>query len=181
MAGKPIDKAEAGKQKPEKERKSNAGAKSKYDPSLAEIAEGYARRGLSDADIAKNLGISLDAYYRYQKQHSEFYEAIKRGKRPANIIVENALFKRCIGYVLEEPTTETYVDDKGKKQVKRKVVTRHIIPDINAIRFWLINREPELWKTIREEIESENYDKAKVQLTEYLSALLNKEPKVVDQ
>jgi hypothetical protein len=182
MAGKPIDKAEAGKRKPENvKRKSNAGAKSKYDPSLAEIAEGYARRGLSDADIAKNLGISLDAYYRYQKQFPEFYEAIKRGKRPANIIVENALFKRCIGFEFDEPSTETYVDEKGKKHVKKKTTTKYIIPDINAIRFWLINREPDLWKTIREEIESENYDKAKVQLTEYLSALLNKEPKVVDQ
>lgn len=172
MAGKPIDKAEAGKRKPENvERKSNAGAKSKYDPSLAEIAEGYARRGLSDADIAKNLGISLDAYYRYQKQFPEFYEAIKRGKRPANIIVENALFKRCIGYVLEEPTTETYVDDKGKKQVKRKVATRHIIPDINAIRFWLINREPDLWKTIRDELENDNIEKVKDILADFIKTL----------
>jgi hypothetical protein len=182
MTGKPKDKAEAGKLKPEKvKRKSNAGAKSKYDDTLPEIAEGYARRGLSDADIAKNLGISLDAYYRYQKQFPEFYEAIRRGKRPANIIVENALFKRCIGFEFDEPSTETYVDEKGKKHVKKKTTTKYIIPDINAIRFWLINREPDLWKTIREEIESENYDKAKVQLTEYLSALLNKEPKVVDR
>ena len=57
--------------------------RSKYDDGFPEIAEGYARRGLSDADIAKNLGISLDAYYRYQKLYSEFYEAIRRGKRPA--------------------------------------------------------------------------------------------------
>lgn len=178
MAGKPKSKADAGKQKPEKERKSNAGAKSKYDPALADIAEGYARRGLSDADIAKNLGISLDAYYRYQKQFPEFYEAIKRGKRPANIIVENALFKRCVGFEFEEPSTETYVDEKGKKHVKKKTTTKYIIPDINAIRFWLINREPDLWKTIREEIENDNFDKAKVQLTEYLAALLNRNPKV---
>lgn len=172
MAGKPKDKVDAGKRKPEKvKRKSNAGAKSKYDDALPEIAEGYARRGLSDADIAKNLGISLDAYYRYQKQFPEFYEAIRRGKRPANIIVENALYKRCIGFEFDEPSTETYVDEKGKKHVKKKVTTKYIIPDINAIRFWLINREPDLWKTIREELESDNIDKVKDILADFIRTL----------
>jgi DNA-binding XRE family transcriptional regulator len=171
MAGKPIDKAEAGKRKPEKERKSNAGAKSKYDPSLAEIAEGYARRGLSDADIAKNIGISLETYYSYQKKYIEFFEAIKRGKRPANIIVENALFKRCIGFEFVEPSTETYVDEKGKKHVKKKTTTKYIIPDINAIRFWLINREPDLWKTIRDELENDNIEKVKDILADFIKTL----------
>jgi hypothetical protein len=172
MAGKPKDKAEAGKLKHEKvKRKSNAGAKSKYDPSLAEIAEGYARRGLSDADIAKNLGISLETYYSYQKKYIEFFEAIKRGKRPANIIVENALFKRCIGFEFVEPSTETYVDEKGKKHVKKKTTTKYIIPDINAIRFWLINREPDLWKTIRDELENDNIEKVKDILADFIKTL----------
>ena len=178
MAGKPKKKVDAGKQKPEKKgRKSNAGAKTKYDPSLAEIAEGYARRGLSDADIAKNLGISLDAYYRYQKLYSEFYEAIKRGKRPANIIVENSLFKRCVGFYFDEVTDDVYLDEKGKKHAGKKTVKKYVMPDINAIRFWLTNREPELWKNIREDMESGKTD-YKDQLIEYLSALLNKNPKV---
>lgn len=176
MAGKPKNKVDAGKHKPEKKRKSNAGAKSKYDPSLAEIAEGYARRGLSDADIAKNLGISLDAYYRYQKLHSEFYEAIRRGKRPANIIVENALYKRCVGFEYDEVTQEAGKDEKGKQVIRKKTVKKLVVPDINAIRFWLTNREPELWKNIREDVEAGKTDH-KDQLIEYLSALLNKNPK----
>lgn len=177
MAGKPKKKVDAGKQKSEKKRKSNAGARSKYDDGFPEIAEGYARRGLSDADIAKNLGISLDAYYRYQKLYSEFYEAIRRGKRPANIIVENALYKRCVGFEYDEVTQEIGKDEKGKQVVKKKIVKKHIVPDINAIRFWLTNREPELWKNIREDIEDGKTD-YKDQLIEYLSALLNKNPKV---
>ena len=171
MAGKPKDKVDAGKQKPEKKDKSNAGARSKYDDGFPEIAEGYARRGLSDVDIAKNLGISLDAYYRYQKLYSEFYEAIKRGKRPANIIVENALFKRCIGFEFDEPSIETFVDKNGKQHVKKKTTTKYIIPDINAIRFWLINREPDLWKTIRDELENDNIEKVKDILADFMKTL----------
>lgn len=172
MAGKPIDKVDAGKRKPEKvKRKSNAGAKSKYDDTLPEIAEGYARRGLSDADIAKNLGISLDAYYRYQKQFPEFYEAIKRGKRPANIIVENALYKRCVGFEYDEVTQEIGKDEKGKQVIRKKTVKKHVVPDVNAIRFWLTNREPELWKNFREESGADNIEEIKATLAEFIKAL----------
>ena len=171
MAGKPTKKADAGKQRHDKKRKSNAGAKSKYDDSLPEIAEGYARRGLSDADIARNLGISLETYYSYQKKYVEFFEAIKRGKRPANIIVENALYKRCVGFEYDEVTQEIGKDEKGKQVVKKKIVKKHIVPDVNAIRFWLINREPDLWKTIRDELENDNIEKVKDILAEFIKTL----------
>jgi len=166
MAGKPKKSGKT-KAKDGTER----GARSKYDDSFPEIAEGYARRGLSDADIAKNLGISKDAYYRYQKVYPDFYDALKRGKRPANIIVENALFKRCCGYDIEEPTKETYVDDQGKKHVKTKTVKKHIYPDVSAIRFWLINREPDLWKIVREDVEDGNIDRVKDVLADFIRTL----------
>ena len=160
-----------------KSKKNKSGAKIKYEDTFPEVAEGYARRGLSDSDIAKNLGISLQSYYDYQKKFPEFLEAIRRGKRPANIIVENALYKRCVGFEYDEVTQEIGKDEKGKQVVKKKIVKKHIVPDINAIRFWLTNREPELWKNIREDIEDGKTD-YKDQLIEYLSALLNKNPKV---
>ena len=171
MAGKPKSRVEAGKQKPEKERKSNAGAKSKYDSTFPEVAEGYARRGLSDSDIAKNLGISLQSYYDYQKKFPEFLEAIRRGKRPANIIVENALYKRCVGFEYDEVTQEVGKDEKGKQVVKKKITQKHVVPDVNAIRFWLTNREPELWKNFREESGAENIEEIKETLSEFIKAL----------
>ena len=73
MAGKPIDKAEAGKRKPEKERKSNAGAKSKYDENFPALIEGFARRGMTDKAIAEALGISQDTFYRFLKQSEADY------------------------------------------------------------------------------------------------------------
>ena len=156
---------------------SGKGAKNKYEESWPEIAEGYARRGLSDADIAKNLGISLATYYKYQNEHADFLKAIQRGKRPANIIVENALYKRCTGYAFDEVKKIHCVDETGKKRVEQTVTTKEIIPDINAIRFWLTNREPEMWKNFREEVANgDNSDeKIKEQLESYFKALLNKQ------
>ncbi len=171
MAGKPKEGSGKG------EGKSNAGAKGKYEDSWPEIAEGYARRGLSDADIAKNFGISVNTFYVYMKKYDEFSKAIQRGKRPANIIVENALYKRCTGYTFDEVKKRHYVDETGKKRVEHTVTTKEVIPDINAIRFWLTNREPEMWKNFREEVVSgENSDeKIKEQLQSYFKALLNKQ------
>ncbi|KKU53564.1 MAG: hypothetical protein UX75_C0036G0039 [Candidatus Moranbacteria bacterium GW2011_GWE2_47_10] len=165
MAGKP------------KSGKTNAGAKSKYEDSWPEIAEGYARRGLSDADIAKNLGISVNTFYVYQNKYEEFSKAIQRGKKPANLIVENALYKRCLGFVSEEVKERVFDDDQGKPRTEITTTRKEIIPDINAIRFWLTNREPELWKNFREEIASgDNADeKIKEQLESYFKALLNKQ------
>ena len=86
-------------------------------------------------------------------------------------------YKRCVGFEYDEVTQEIGKDEKGKQAVKKKTVKRYVMPDINAIRFWLTNREPELWKNIREDIEDGKTD-YKDQLIEYLSALLNKNPKV---
>lgn len=146
MAGKPKDKADAGKQKPEKvKRKSNAGSKSKYTDEFPALAEGYARQGLSDVDIAKNLGISLETYYSYQKKHPKFFEAIREGKKPADLIVENALYKRCVGCTVEEEHTEISKGENGKQVVKKKIIKRQLPPDVNAARYWLSNRQKERW------------------------------------
>lgn len=154
-----------------KSNKNKSGAKSKYEDTFPEVAEGYARRGLSDSDIAKNLGISLQSYYDYQKKYPDFLEAIQRGKRPANIIVENALYKRCVGFEYDEVTQEIGKDEKGKQVIRKKTVKKHVVPDVNAIRFWLTNREPELWKNFREESGADNIEEIKETLSEFIKAL----------
>jgi len=159
MAGKP------------KSGKTNAGAKSKYEDSWPEIAEGYARRGLSDADIAKNLGISVNTFYVYQNKYEEFSKAIQRGKRPADIIVENALYKRCTGYSYDEVKKRQYIDETGKKRVQHTIVSKEVIPDINAIRFWLTNRNPEMWKNIRDENGNLDLEKVKEIMSEFSKSL----------
>lgn len=96
------------------------GRKSKYesfkDNKGLILVEGWARDGLSDVQIAKNLGISLSTFYKWKKDFSEFSESIKRSKEIADYEVENALFK------------------KAK------------MGDVTAQIFWLKNRRPDKWR-----------------------------------
>ncbi|MBR8535420.1 helix-turn-helix domain-containing protein [Carboxylicivirga sediminis] len=124
-------------------------AKPKYDSAtFPKLAEGYARDGLNDEQIAEKLGISRAAYYRYQKQHVDFLDAIKRGKAPVDADVENALLKRALGFEYEEVSTEYEKDPKTGKPtpVKTKKTIKRVPPDVGAIAFWLKNRKPEQWR-----------------------------------
>lgn len=110
------------------------------------------------------MGISQSTYYVWMEKYPEFSEAIKRGKAPVDIQVENALLKRALGYEYEETTTEiediptNKVDEKGnpiykqKKHIKK--TKRFIPPDTVAMIFWLKNRKPEQWKDKREQVVS---------------------------
>ncbi len=71
-------------------------AKSKYDQNTFPLlVEGWGREGLTDLQMCKKLGISVDCFYRYCKKYKEFYEALKRGKAPVDVAVENALLNNA--------------------------------------------------------------------------------------
>lgn len=123
-------------------------AKSKYEtdvkPRLIEI-EAWKRDGLTDEQIFKNLGISRDTFYKYKEKYSDFSEAIKKGKEVADIEVENALFKRAIGYKYKEVIKEVKEID-GKKSTYIKEVIKEMAGDVAAQIFWLKNRKSSKWK-----------------------------------
>ncbi len=129
-------------------------AKSKYDPdTFPTLAEGYARRGLNDIQIAERLGISMATYYLYQHQYSDFSEGLKKGKKPVDMEVENAFLKRAKGYEYEEKHTTMTVDEKGQPKIKEiKKITKQVAPDTMAAYKWLVNRDRERWRD-KQEIE----------------------------
>ena len=121
-------------------------AKCKYEKDFPLKAEEMARDGMIDKDIAVSLGISEETFYQYLKKFPEFSEALKRGKSPVNVKVENALLKRALGYEYTEKTIEAIVDSKGNASGQRiKTTTKHIPSDTTAMIFWLKNRKPNAW------------------------------------
>ena len=103
--------------------------------------EAYARDGLTDEQIAKNLDIVPSTLYEWNRQYSEISEALKKGKEVVDIEVENALLKRALGYSYEEKKVE--VSEEGTKVTK---TIKEVVPDTTAQIFWLKNRRPDRWR-----------------------------------
>ena len=102
------------------------------------LLEGWARDGLTDEQIAKNIGINRTTLYDWKKKEVNIADALKKGKEVIDFEVENALLKRALGYEYEE---ETYENGILTKKVKKQVP-----PDTTAQIFWLKNRKPNNWK-----------------------------------
>ncbi len=100
-------------------------AKGKYEKWLKEenllLLEGWARDGLTDEQIAKNIGITVSTFYEWKKKYSEISESLKKGKEVVDYQVENALLSSA----LEGNTT--------------------------AQIFWLKNRRPDKWRDKQKE------------------------------
>lgn len=101
----------------------------------------------------KKSGISDDTYDRWRKRKAEFAEAIKAAKDDfqANILkdLEATLWKRAMGYVVED-SDEEYVNDKIRvKKIKKK----NVPPDTAALIFALTNVAPDKWVN-RQKIDS---------------------------
>lgn len=120
--------------------KNKGGRRGKYHEWLTEEGltklEGWARDGLTNEQIAHNIGINPDTLYTWMNKYSEIADALKKGKEVVDIQVENALLKRALGYEFEE--TKVIVETDGKKRVER--VKKHVPPDTTAQIFWLRNR-----------------------------------------
>jgi len=117
------------------------GRRSKYNAeTFPLLAEGWARDGLSDQQVAANLRISVDRFYAYLKKYPKFSEALKRGKAPVDIRVENAMLKKAEGFEYDEKKI-TVVDGVQTVTITRK----YFPPDVPAGKFWLTNRSPEKW------------------------------------
>lgn len=117
------------------------------------LIESWAREGLTNEQIAKNIGINADTFYTWRKKYPEISEALKKGKAPIDFEVENALLKRALGFEYEE--TETVfedVDGKPKKRIKK--IIKYVPPDTSACIFWLKNRKPNHWRKMNEAVEN---------------------------
>ena len=110
--------------------------------------EGWARNGLTDEQIAQNMGISVSTFYDWKSKYSEISESLKKNKEIVDAQVENALLKRALGYSFTETTKERRLNDETGEyeMVTTKEVVKEVTPDTTAQIFWLKNRKPEDWR-----------------------------------
>lgn len=118
--------------------------------------QGWARDGLSDEQVAKNMGVSRSTLNVWREKYSDISDALKEGKEVADRIVENALFKSAQGYMVKvkKPIkihVIEYASGSGKKRKEYDKIVQSeeeqwIPGQVTAQIFWLKNRKPEKWR-----------------------------------
>jgi hypothetical protein len=123
--------------KENKERKSNAGAPSKFQEKMLDQVFEMALLGLTDVQMAKVLGIADSTFSNYKNDYPQFLEALTRGKEEADGKVARAMYNRAIGVIIKEEALTRDGD----------VVTLHkeLPSDTAAAKHWLSNRQRALW------------------------------------
>lgn len=109
----------------------------------------WTRNGLTEEQIAKNLGISYSTFRKAKKDPEygqQIVAALIQTKEVVDMQVENMLYKRAMGYSYDE-VKEEY---EGGVLTKRTITTKTVIPDTMAQIFWLKNRKPTEWRDRRE-------------------------------
>ena len=105
-------------------------AESKYDENFPERAMDFASEGMTDSQIAYQLGISRSTIYNYKQQHPRFDEAIDVGRDVIDSRVENRLLELALGnYTITIHVT----DHEGRTRTTVKDAT----PNLKAIQYWL--------------------------------------------
>lgn len=141
---------------------SSRGAKGKYEewltPDGLKRVESWARDGLTDKQIAANIGISETSLKTWKKRFPAISDALKKGKGPVDFEVENALYKSALGFTItvKRPVKlKKRGNLKGKGAIEEEHVEMvdeevYIPPNVTAQIFWLKNRKPEQWRDKRE-------------------------------
>lgn len=82
--------------------------------------EGWARDGLTDKQIAQNIGVAYSTFRDWIKRFPALSAPLKRGKEIVDRQVENALLKRALGYEYTERTAKVVDRDKELVDSERR-------------------------------------------------------------
>lgn len=132
----------------------------KYDQWLTEEGllriQGWARDGLTDKDISKNMRIGVSTLKEWKGRFPEIQDALKQGKDAADRVVENALYKSACGYTMKirkpvkvklvdyDPATGKKIREAETWQAVEEEI--HVPAQVTAQIFWLKNRKPDKWR-----------------------------------
>jgi hypothetical protein len=99
-------------------------ARGKYhdwlEPDNILLMQSWSRNGLTDEQIAHNMGIAYSTLKVWKGKYPAISAALKKGKEVVDRQVENALLKRALGYEYTERTAKVVDRDKDVIESERR-------------------------------------------------------------
>lgn len=112
-----------------------------YNSTWVGIVKNLRLAGFDEQKIAETLGIGVKAFEFLQYRHQDLRDAFLEAGAMADGMVAQALFERACGSKVEDQCVNVAGD-----QVVITTYEKSYPPDTASIKFWLKNRQPELWK-----------------------------------
>jgi len=122
-------------------------AKGKFENWITEdgllLLKGWARDGLTDEEIAKKMGINVATLYRWKDKYCNICEALKNGREPVDVILEDTAFERATQWKTVKEITKELKFDRESGETKlmvTKEVEKRVPPDSTLLIFLMKNR-----------------------------------------
>lgn len=127
------------------------GAKGRYSAQIKKEIFECLKTGMTDKQTCARVHINPDTFYTWLATKNDFSELVKTAKAEfrSGLVkkLEDSLYRKAVGYEVEETETEYTSDKEGNPTIKKQTrKNKHVQPDTGAIVFALTNLAPEEWK-----------------------------------
>lgn len=114
---------------------------------LDKICE-WVANGLSDKQVANNIGIAESTLYDWKKKYPTFATALSEAKTKPKLELENAMYKLATGQMYIEET-KTTLDPQGQRVTKIDKVRKQLPPNAQVQMFLARAWMPEKYREER--------------------------------
>lgn len=101
------------------------------EPDNLVLLQGWKRNGLTDEQIAQNIGIRRETLYAWKKRYPNINNALKRGREQSNYIIESKLFQTALSgnttamiFWLKNNWRDKYNDSELSPEERKLAVAR---------------------------------------------------------
>ena len=109
----------------------NGSYKKWLEPDNLVLLQGWKRNGLTDEQIAQNIGIRRETLYTWKKRFPNINNALKRGREQSNYIIESKLFQTALSgnttamiFWLKNNWRDKYNDSELSPEERKLAVAR---------------------------------------------------------
>lgn len=115
----------------------NSKARAWLEKDRLQMLRHWKRAGLTDADVAKKIGIAPPTLKDWKNRYPSIAEALQKGFEELVGDAEEALLSRFVTQTIVEEKEEAWQDQNGTVKKHKTVTKKQVLPDTTAIIFFL--------------------------------------------